>query len=88
AWKPPTGIHPSINLPLAFKIYYNKMFTFSNFYIAHEEGRKLHAVSGHSKRLIGPGETKLHSGPEPTSPVLGSALIDYKKIEVRLTGGT
>jgi hypothetical protein len=83
----PTGTHPSINLPLSFKIYCSKSrIIYSEFYIAHEKNQKLHAISTRykfwSKLTIG-----LHQGPSVDSPALGSAFLKNGSIKLNLASG-
>jgi hypothetical protein len=88
SWKPSTGTHPSVNLPLAFKIYISKALTITDFYIAREKGQRLHAITGQAQRLTKSGETILHQGPDADSPAFGNATIDDKEIKVNLPSGT
>jgi hypothetical protein len=87
-WKPPGGIHPSIGLPIAFKIYCRKSrLVNSEFYIGHEKGQRLHAISGGMKGWL-KYKIGLHQGPSTDSPVLGSSVLGMKTIEVTLPSGT
>jgi hypothetical protein len=85
SWQPSVGTHPSINLPLAFKIYYRKArLTHFEFYIAHsKEGPVLHAISGGWEGFF-KSKIGLHQGPEIDSPSLGSAIIKHKAVEITL----
>jgi hypothetical protein len=84
SWQPPAGTHPSVNLPLAFKIYYRKArLTHFEFYIGHQKDQVLHAISGGWEHLLH-SKIGLHSGPETDSPLLGSAVIRSKCVEITL----
>ena len=79
--------HPKIDLPLAFKIYCDKSrLTYSAFYIGHEKGQKLHAISGGYKEWF-KATVALHQGPSTDSPILGSAITKSKSVEVTLPSG-
>ena len=84
SWKPIQETHPRIHLPLAFKVYCDKSrLTHSVFYIGHEKGQKLHAISGGYEGWF-KATVALHQGPSTDSPVLGRAIVKGKKIEVTL----
>jgi hypothetical protein len=73
---------------LAFKIYCAKSrLTHSEFYIAHEKGKRLQAISGGYKGWF-KASVGLHQGPGIESSFLGNALIKGKTIEVTLPSGT
>jgi hypothetical protein len=80
--------HPRIDIPLAFKIYCDKSrLAYSAFYIGHEKGQKLHAISGGYKAWF-KATVALHQGSNTDSPVLGSAITKSKSVEVTLPSGT
>ncbi|SMR59876.1 unnamed protein product [Zymoseptoria tritici ST99CH_1A5] len=88
SWNPATETHPSIDLPLAFKIYCAKSrLTHSEFYIAHEKNKRLHAISGGYKGWL-KSTVGLHQGPSIDTPTLANAIIKHKTIEVTLPTGT
>jgi hypothetical protein len=88
SYQPGSGNHPSIDLPLEFKIYCAKSrLTHSEFYIAHEKGKRLHAISGGYKGWF-KATIGLHQGPSTESPALGNVLIKGKTIEVTMPSGT
>jgi hypothetical protein len=85
SWQPAKDTHISLPLPLAFKIYCSKSrLTHSEFYIGHEKGQKLHAISGGYKGWF-KATIGLHEGSTVNTPILGGAVIDSKKtIEITL----
>jgi hypothetical protein len=83
----PTSTHPSVNLPLSFKIFCNKSrLTTSEYYIGHEKGQQLHAISTRFK-FWSKATIALHQGPSNETPELGSAFLSGSSIEITLPSG-
>lgn len=79
--------HPSISLPLAFRLYCKKIrATYWVFYIGRNKSEQLNAVSVTYTRWTHAVVT-LHDGPTVDSPVLGSSVHNGKSIDIALRNG-